>query len=261
MKVMVWNVNGIRACVRKGFSEWFEEAQPAVLGLQEVRARPEEIPGEVAGLAGYHKYWFPAERAGYSGVGLLTRRKPLQVIRGLGVPEFDQEGRVLAAEYPRWVFFVVYFPKGSGKDRDNSRVPYKLGFYERVLDEVRVWMGRGKGVVVGGDFNTAHREIDLTNWKTNRTTSGFLPEERAALDRYLDAGLVDVFRDQHPGESGHHTWWSQRSGARARNVGWRIDYLMPTRDIAPWVRRSWHEPAVMASDHCPLGIDLVVPRR
>lgn len=257
---MVWNVNGIRACADKGFREWFDAAKPAVLGLQEVRAREDQIPAEIRDLPGYGAWWCPAERPGYSGVGVLSRREPLSIETSLGDPEFDREGRIQMVEFDRWVFFNVYFPNGKGKERDNSRVPYKLAFYRAVLEHAQAWRARGKGVVIGGDYNTAHREIDLKNWQSNQKISGFLPEERVWIDRYLEAGFADVFRERHPDEAGLYTWWSQRGGARSRNVGWRIDYLMPSEEIRPWVKRAWIEPQVMGSDHCPLGIDLVVPR-
>ena len=260
MLVMSWNVNGLRACLRKGFLDWFEARRPAVLGIQETRVFEPQLEGALDGLSRWKFHLTPAERPGYSGTGLLTRPKPLQVIEGVGDPQFDVEGRCQVAEYPRWVFINAYFPKGSGRDRDNSRVPYKLAFYEAVLEVAQSWRERGKGVVIGGDFNTAHEEIDLKNWRGNRKTSGFLPEERAMLSRYLDSGFVDVFRERHPSEAGHYSWWSQRMGARERNVGWRIDYLLVSQELAGWVKRAFIEPDALGSDHCPVGIDLVIPR-
>ncbi len=256
MKVVVWNVNGIRACAAKGFASWLRRARPDVLGIQEARAFPDQIPPEVARLRAYRSFWNPARRPGYSGTGLLTRNQPGSVETALGVEEFDAEGRLQIADFGLWAFFNAYFPKGSGRERDNSRVPFKLAFSAAVLDRARAWRKRGRSVVIGGDWNTAHQEIDLRNWRSNRETSGFLPEERAEIDRWLAAGFRDVFRDRHPGEEGHYTWWSQRQGARGRNVGWRIDYLLVSQDLTPRVRRAWIEPGVTGSDHCPAGIDL-----
>ncbi len=261
MKIMAWNVNGIRACARRGFLAWLAEARPSILGLQEVRARPDQIPPEILEASGYRSYWSPAERPGYSGVGLLVRRRPREVREGLGEASLDGEGRIQIAVFETFVFFNVYFPNGSGRERDNSRVPFKLAFYDAVLERALEFRKGGLGVVIAGDFNTAHREIDLKNWRSNQKTSGFLPEEREAFGRFLEGGFRDVFRDRHPDEPGHYTWWSQRQGARERNVGWRIDYLLVSEDLAPHVRRAWIEPHVPGSDHCPLGIDLVLPGR
>lgn len=260
MKVMIWNVNGLRACLDKGFADWFTRTKPAVLGVQETRVREEQLAEGVTDFRGWQFHLTPAERPGYSGVGLWTRKAPASLVSGVGDEEFDREGRLQVVEYDRWVLLNGYFPNGKGKERDNSRVPYKLAFYERVLEVARAWRKAGKAVVIGGDFNTAHTELDIENWKSNQKTSGFLPEEREMVDRYLADGFHDVFRERNPDRNGLYTWWSQRGGARGRNVGWRIDYLLVSAEARDWVRKAWIEPEVMGSDHCPVGIDLVVPR-
>ena len=256
MRIVSWNVNGLRACLGKGFVRWLNRTSPDVVGLQEVRAFPEQVEPLLQRAGAFQRSWFPAERAGYSGVGLLAKAAPVSVERGLGITAFDSEGRLVVAEFEEFSYFNGYFPKGSGRERDNSRVPYKLAFYEAVLQKALAVRARKKGVIVGGDFNTAHQPIDLKNWKANQKTSGFLPNERAMIDRYLAAGFRDVFRDLHPDLEGQYSWWSQMPGARARNVGWRVDYFLVSEDIAPRVSKAWIEPRVTGSDHCPVGIEI-----
>ncbi len=255
LRVASWNVNGLRACERKGFSTWLAGAGIDILGLQEVRALPEELSPAVRAPDGYHTEFAPAERRGYSGVALYARQKPKSVERSLGVPHFDVEGRLLLARFGKLAIANAYFPKGSGKERDNSRVPYKLDFYRALFERVDEMRRAGQRVLVVGDFNTAHREIDLARPKGNHKTSGFLPEERAEIDRWLAAGWVDAFRTFEPG-GGHYSWWSQRQGARDRNVGWRIDYVLASPAAMPFARDAWITPQVRGSDHCPIGVDL-----
>jgi exodeoxyribonuclease-3 len=220
LRVASWNVNGLRACARKGFGDWFARADADIVGLQEVRALPEEVPPELCAPRGWHVEFAPAERRGYSGVALYSRRKPDSVERSLGIADFDVEGRLLLARFGRLVVANAYFPKGSGRDRDNSRVPYKPA-----------------------------RPRD------NHKTSGFLPEERAEIDRWIAAGWVDVFRSFVP-EGGHYSWWSQRLGARERNIGWRIDYVLASPAAARFATCAWIARDVLGSDHCPVGVDL-----
>ena len=253
LRVVSWNVNGLRACARKGFAAWLDGTRPDVLGLQEVRALPEEL--EPALHEGWHVEWTPAERRGYSGVALWSRRKPDAVAHGLGIPRFDVEGRFVLARFGRLVVANGYFPKGSGTTRDNSRVPYKLAFYRAVFARLERLRRSGYRVLVMGDLNTAHREIDLARPRDNQRTSGFLPEERAELDRWVGAGWVDCFRAFEPG-GGHYTWWSQRLGARARNVGWRIDYVLASPAAMRFVRGAFHQPESTGSDHCPVGVEI-----
>ena len=254
MRIVSWNVNGLRACAKRGFLGFLDSSGADVIGIQEVRAFPEQLDAEVGQPPGWHTYFCAAERPGYSGVALYTREPPDEVATRLGDPRFDVEGRFILARFGRLRIANVYFPKGSGRDRDNSRVPYKLDFYAAVFDRVQTLRRRGP-VLVMGDYNTAHQPIDLARPKSNEKTSGFLPEERAELDRWIRAGWVDTFRAQHPDEGGHYTWWRQWGGARENNVGWRIDYVLASPAAAKRVRNAFIWPQVLGSDHCPVGVD------
>ncbi len=255
MRIVSWNVNGLRACARKGFVDWLGGAGAQIVALQEVRALPNQLPEGIRRLKRWHQAYHPAERLGYSGVGILSRRRPDEIVSSLGEEQFDREGRIQIARFGNLIVANGYFPKGSGTQRDNSRVPYKLGFYQRlfeVLNEMRTTTSRQ---LVLGDFNTAHCEIDLARPRENRENSGFLPEERQEFQRWIEAGWVDTFRAFH-GQGGHYSWWSQRQGARERNVGWRIDYVLASAEAMSFVRRAFVLKDVRGSDHCPVGIDV-----
>jgi exodeoxyribonuclease-3 len=254
MRIVSWNVNGLRACGKKGFAGFLESSKADVVGIQEVRAFPEQLDAELRTPRGWHAHFAAAERAGYSGVGLYSRRAPDRVETSLGDKRFDTEGRVLIAHFGRLVVVTAYFPKGSGKERDNSRVPYKLEFYAALLDRLQQLRRRGPVFVIG-DYNTAHTPFDLAHPKTNTKTSGFLPEERAEMSRWIDAGWVDTFRAAHPDEPGHYTWWRQWGGARENNVGWRIDYVLASPAAAQRVHNAFIWRDVLGSDHCPVGVD------
>ncbi len=255
MRIVSWNVNGLRACVKKGFHDFLARSQADIVGVQEVRARPEQLDSRTRNPPGWQAHFAPAERAGYSGVGIFSRQPPDRIETSLGRPEFDAEGRLIIAHYGRMAVASVYFPKGSGPERDNSRVAYKLAFYGAVFERLQQLRRRGP-VIAMGDYNTAHQEIDLARPNANRKSSGFLPEERAELSRWLEAGWVDTFRARHPGEGGHYTWWRQWGNARADNVGWRIDYVLASPSAARRVRDAFIWPDVTGSDHCPVGVDL-----
>jgi exodeoxyribonuclease-3 len=226
-----------------------------VVGIQELRAEATDLDPSLRAPRGFHAAFQPALRPGYSGVALFARRLPDRVDTNLGEPRFDCEGRLQIAHFGRLAVANVYFPKGSGWHRDNRRVPYKLDFYRALFERLERLRRSGKRLLVMGDFNTAHREIDLARPRDNRDTSGFLPEERLELGRWLAAGWVDTFRHFESGP-GHYTWWSQRSGVRARNVGWRIDYVLSSPSALPFVRAAFIHSHVMGSDHCPVGVDL-----
>ena len=255
MRVLSWNVNGLRACVRKGFHDFLTSCDADVIGLQEVRAFEHQLDADTRAPKGWHTSFAPAERPGYSGVAIYSRTPPDRVETALGEPRFDAEGRLIIARFGRLSVASVYFPKGSGRNRDNSRVPYKLDFYTAVFDRIQALRRRGPVLVVG-DYNTAHEAIDLARPKSNRKTSGFLPEERAELTRWLHAGWVDTFRARHPDEPGHYTWWRQWGGMREKNVGWRIDYVLASPGAAKRIEDAFIWPGVMGSDHCPLGVDV-----
>ncbi len=254
-------MNGLRACGRKGFSAWLARSGADVVGLQEVRALPEDLPPRLRAPQGFHAHFAPAERRGYSGVALLSRRAPDRVEVGLArsgggpLADFDREGRLVIAHFGRLALASVYVPKGSGRERDNSRVPYKLAFSRALFARLERLRRAGRRVLAIGDFNTAHREIDLARPRENQGTSGFLPGERAELDRWLAGGWVDSFRRFEPGP-GHYSWWSQRLGVRANNIGWRIDYVLASAAAMPFVRSAFIWPAVRGSDHCPIGVEL-----
>ena len=254
-RILCWNVNGLRACAKKGFGEWLQRCGAEIVGIQEVRARREQLPEGVAQPAGWHSHFVTAERSGYSGVGLYSRRAPDRIDIDLGKPRFDQEGRVQMARFGRLLLANVYFPNGKGTDRDNSRVPFKLAFYRALFDRLQRMRKGGYRVLVMGDFNTAHREIDLARPRENQQISGFLPEERAEIDRWLEAGWIDCFRRFEKGP-GHYSWWSQRFGVRERNVGWRIDYVLASPAAMRCVADAFIQPEVMGSDHCPVGVDV-----
>jgi exodeoxyribonuclease-3 len=248
-------VNGLRACARKGFVRWLASSGADIVGVQEVRAFHEQLPPELRSPRGFHVHYQPAERPGYSGVGLFSRRPPDALDTSLSEPRFDAEGRVQIARFGRLAVVNAYFPKGSGPGRDNSRVPYKLDFSRALFERAQRLRRGGLRVLVMGDWNTAHREIDLARPRQNADTSGFLPEERAEVDRWIAAGFLDAFRRFEP-SGGHYTWWSQRLGARARNLGWRIDYVLASPAAASHLRGAFLQPQVRGSDHCPVGIDL-----
>ena len=256
MRLVSWNVNGLRAAHGKGFLDWLATEKADVVGVQEVRARAEQLPEAVRAPEGWRAAHFvSALRPGYSGVGLFSRKTPDAVESSLGVRELDDEGRLQVARFGKLTVVNGYFPNGNGKERDNSRVPYKLTFYRRLFERLERGLRDGERIVVMGDFNTAHQEIDLARPRDNRDTSGFLPEEREEFSRWLRAGWVDTFRHLHP-EPGHYSWWSQRFGVRARNVGWRLDYVLASPGAMPFVKRAALHPGVMGSDHCPVSVDL-----
>lgn len=255
--LLSWNVNGIRAVHKKGiFLPWLAQAGPDVVCLQETKAAGEQLPPELAQPDGYFALWHEAERRGYSGTALLSRETPLAVQFGLGIEEFDREGRLIIAEYPSFTLLNCYFPNGG---RDHSRVRFKLAFYEAFLDKCEQLRARGQHVVFCGDVNTAHQPIDLARPRANQNTTGFLPSERAWLDRFVEAGYVDTFRHFYPDLAGQYTWWLMTAaGARSRNVGWRIDYFFVAREVLPRLVDAFILPEVMGSDHCPVGIRLEV---
>lgn len=253
MKLYSWNVNGIRAVQRKGFLDWVNEAQPDILGVQETKAMPEQLDDELRNPPGYFTYWASAERKGYSGVGLFSRVEPNAVQIGLGIEEYDSEGRTIIAEYDDFTFITAYFPNGG---RDHSRVPYKMAYKAAFLEYCNQRRQQARPIIFCGDVNTAHREIDLARPKENQKTTGFLPEERAWIDAAVAAGYVDIFRELNPDLEGAYNWWSNRSGARERNIGWRIDYFFISPDLRERVATAAIHPGVLGSDHCPISLTL-----
>jgi exodeoxyribonuclease-3 len=260
MKLTSWNVNGIRAAGRNGFIKWFEDEAADVVAIQEAKARPDQLvedkkdPGmdKLLHPLGYHSYWHPAEKPGYSGVAIYSKKEPLKIITGIGSPEIDREGRVIAAEYADFTLVNAYFPNSQ---REGLRLGYKLEFCRKMHTFLEGLRKQGKQIVVCGDFNIAHNEIDLKNPKTNTGNAGFLPEERAWMSEFLGAGYIDAFRHFEKGP-GHYTWWSYRPGIRERNIGWRIDYFCVNREHEDRLKAMVHQPQTKGSDHCPVTLTL-----
>lgn len=250
LKILSWNVNGIRSVLKKGFLDFCAEHAPDILCLQETRANPE---GLNINVPGYHLYWnWCAGKPGYSGTGIFTKHEPLRIIRGMSIPKHDEEGRVLAAEYEQFYAVSVYVPNSK---EDLSRLPYRTQEWDADLLGFLKGLERKKPVVVGGDFNVAHKEIDLANPKQNVRNHGFTDEERAGFDRFVKSGFLDSFREIHE-EGEHYTWWRPFYNCRARNIGWRIDYILISKSLRPKLEDAFILPKVMGSDHCPVGIVL-----
>ena len=252
IKILCWNVNGIRAAAGKGFLEWLHRESPDILCLQETKAQPDQLNEAIRDPGDYHAYWNYPEQKGYSGVATLAREKPLRVQTGFGMPQFDSEGRTIVADFGGFTLINIYFPNGK---KDGRRLQYKMDFYEAFLQFAEPLRAEGKKVVICGDFNTAHKEMDLARPKENEKVSGFLPEERAWIDKFIAHGYVDTFRTFNR-EPGRYTWWDLKTRARERNVGWRIDYFFVSDNLKKNLKSSFILPNVMGSDHCPIGIDI-----
>ena len=253
MRIVSWNVNGIRAVAGKGFADSVKAMDADIIGIQETKAQIDQLGPEITELEGYKSWFYSAERKGYSGTALYSRIEPKDVTFGLGTDEFDHEGRTICADFGKFVLFNIYFPNGG---RGDDFVKFKLRFYDCFLDRVRELESKGREVICCGDVNTAHKEIDLSNPKANSKISGFLPEERVYMDHFAEAGLTDTFRMLYPDKPECYTWWSYKTAARSRNVGWRIDYFFATKGLLPDIRESNMMSDVMGSDHCPVFIDL-----
>lgn len=260
MRLLSWNVNGIRAVTKKGFLSWLEAEKPDVLCLQETKAHPGQLQPELVQPDGYRAIYAAAKRKGYSGVSTWVRKgrgKKIpkliaEPLTGIGIERFDDEGRIVITEFAEFVLLNCYFPNSQ---RELGRLDYKLEFYDAILAYSNQLRRRGKGVIICGDYNTAHTEDDLARPKGNVNNSGFLPIERSYVDRFVAAGYVDTFRLFHQG-AGHYTWWSYMFNARASNVGWRIDYFFVSDDLTERVTAASILPDVTGSDHCPVVVDI-----
>ncbi|RAP31620.1 exodeoxyribonuclease III [Candidatus Marinamargulisbacteria bacterium SCGC AG-343-D04] len=255
MKILSWNVNGLRACYNKGaFTSFLEHVNPDILFLQETKLQPDQVPPELDNPNGYYTEWNSAEKKGYSSVALFSKVKPLQVFKEIGVEKFDREGRVIGIETDDFIAFGVYFPNGQMSE---ERLAYKLEFYDvffnycnKIADHYK------KPLFISGDYNTAHKEIDLARPKENETVSGFLPIEREWLDKLIDQyGYQDTFRKFNTNKD-EYSWWSYRARARDRNVGWRIDYVFSNEDSTSLLKDAFILQDIKGSDHCPVGIEL-----
>ena len=249
MKIISWNVNGLRAVLRKNFLDYLASEAPDILCLQETKAGPNDV--EQLWPAAYTTYWNTAQKKGYSGTAILTRPRPISVSCGVNIAAHDNEGRVLTAEYPDFFLVNVYVPNSK---RELTRLPYRQEWDRDFLRYLKK-LERKKPVIFCGDLNVAHTEIDLANPKSNVGNHGFTVEERAGFTAFVKAGFIDTFREFEPG-GGHYSWWSPMSGARARNVGWRIDYFLISASLRPRLKRAFIRPEIPGSDHCPVGIEL-----
>lgn len=254
LQITTWNINGLRSTLNKGGLDWVKENPPDVLCLQEIKTFPEQLSEEQCimfdGLG--HSFWHPAERPGYSGVVTLCQEPPEEAQIGLGIPLYDAEGRIIISRHAGIVLLNVYVPNGQ---RDHGRLTYKLNFYSDLLEFCNRLTAAGEKLVLCGDFNTAHREIDLRNPKQNQKTSGFLPEERAWIDRFIDQGYVDAYRRLYPDRE-QYTWWTYLYKARQRNIGWRLDYFLVSENLMEQVSDVVIHDDIPGSDHCPVSLFL-----
>jgi len=250
MKITTWNVNGIRAAINKGFVEWATSYEQDVLCLQEIKAFREQIPENAIYIDGYNAHIHSANRPGYSGVASYFRSAPEEIRIGLGIEKFDEEGRVIRSKHKDFYLYNIYFPNGQ---RGQDRVDFKLEFYESLLAECNQLHANGEKIIITGDFNTAHTEIDLANPKENQKTSGFLPEEREMITKYLQNGFKDAYRELYPDKI-EYTWWTYRFGARRRNIGWRLDYFLVSDSLMKNVNDVVILGDVEGSDHCPVTL-------
>lgn len=252
IRILSWNINGLRAVHKKGFLDWFKKDEPDILCLQETKAQEEQLPDEVRNVDGYHSYFSSAVKKGYSGVAIYTKEKPVSVKKGFGIERFDSEGRILIAEYKNFTLINIYYPNGKARE---ERLRYKMDFYDAFLEFANKLKKKGKNLIICGDVNTAHKEIDLARPKANEKVSGFLPEEREWMDKFFANGYLDTFRmfNQEPE---NYTWWDVISRARDRNVGWRIDYFFISESLKEKIKDAFIMSDVMGSDHCPIGIEI-----
>ena len=252
MKLYSWNVNGIRAAEKKGLVDWIKSEQPDVLGIQELKATEDQLPDTLKQIDGYHAFFNPAERKGYSGTAVYYKEAPLDIHTGLSDGRFNHEGRTIVMEYPDFTLYNIYFPNGGQGD---DRLQFKMDFYNCFQKDVNALVAEGKRVIVCGDVNTAHTEIDLKNPKSNAKRSGFLPIEREWVTQFLNDGYIDTYRYFHPDQI-EYSWWSYRFNARANNAGWRIDYFFASDNAKELLEDAAIHTDVMGSDHCPISLTL-----
>lgn len=253
MKIITYNVNGIRAAVGKGLMEWLQQTMPDVLCIQETKAQPDQIPVLEFESIGYRCYSFSAQKKGYSGVAILTRQEPDKVVAGMGIPAYDAEGRFIRADYGDLSVVSVYHPSGTSGDERQAFKMHWLDDFQQYVKELQQERPR---LILCGDYNICHRAIDIHDPIRNATHSGFLPEERAWMEQFIQSGYIDTFRHFHPDEPGQYTWWSFRANAREKNLGWRIDYNMATKNLEERLLRSVILPSAMHSDHCPVMLEV-----
>lgn len=254
-KILSWNVNGIRAALKHGFLDWLFKESPDILCVQETKAQSEQLDRDLMEPKGYYTYWHYPERKGYSGVATFTKDVPVSVEYNLATLKSDSEGRVIITKYEEFTLMNIYFPNGK---KDKERLNYKMEFYESFLEFVKPLKDRNEKIIICGDVNTAHKEIDLAHPKANEKISGFLPIEREWIDRFIENGFIDTFRYFNK-EPEQYTWWDLKTRARERNIGWRIDYFFVSENLLPNLVKAFILPDVIGSDHCPIGIVLKMP--
>jgi exodeoxyribonuclease III len=254
LRLLSWNVNGLRAIAKKGFVDWMKKDLPDILCLQETKVTPDQVPPQIKSFPGYHTLFGRSARKGRDGVALFSRIEPRSIKNNLEIPGLDDEGRAIVADYGSFLLYNIYFPNGKASA---ERLAYKLRFYDIFLEHINALRSQGKRIVICGDVNTAHKEIDLARPKANEKISGFLPEERAWIDRLVESGFIDTFRLFHPDEESY-SYWDMKSRARERNVGWRIDYFFVSENLKDAVQSAFILKDVMGADHCPVGIELNV---
>lgn len=252
LRLLSWNVNGIRAIEKKGLLDWLKKENPDILCIQETKAQTNQLSEDLLNPHGYKAYFSCAERKGYSGVVTYTKNEPKETKHGFNIKKFDSEGRILIHEFDDFTLFNIYFPNGQ---MSQERLKYKLAFYDEFLKYINKLKDKGRRIILCGDVNTAHTEIDLARPKENEDTSGFLPVERKWMDKFISFGYIDTFR-HFCKEGGHYTYWDPITRARERNVGWRIDYFFITPNLLSNLKKAFIMPEVMGSDHCPIGIEL-----
>jgi exodeoxyribonuclease III len=252
--IISWNINGIRAIHRKGALDWFFDEKPDILCLQETKAQPDQVPSKLSIIENYHTYFHSAEKKGYSGVAVYSKLEPAKIEIGFGIKKFDSEGRVLIAEYENFTLFNIYYPNGKTSE---ERLQYKLDFYDAFLKYADKLKKSGTNVIICGDVNTAHKEIDLARPKENENTSGFLPVERKWIDKFLSHGYIDTFR-MFNDKPEQYSWWDYKTRARERNTGWRIDYFFVSESLKNNIKNAYIRSEIIGSDHCPIGIEIEV---
>lgn len=254
IKILCWNVNGLRAIWKKDFPKWFKHTSPDILCLQETKVQKDQLADELTRVDGYYSHFFSAERKGYSGVATYSKVEPAEVVLGFNNPYFDSEGRVIRTDFEKFSVYNVYFPNGG---RGPDRVKYKLDFYDILFYEIERKRKKQKNIIVCGDYNTAHKEIDLARPKENEHNSGFLPEERAWIDTILNLGFIDIFR-KYSDKPGQYTYWDFVTSAREKNVGWRIDYFFVTKEMLSMVSNAKIHMDILGSDHCPIELNIKI---
>jgi len=252
IKIVSWNINGLRAIYKKGFKDFMGQNNFDIVCLQEIKVEEEKIPNELRNIKGYYSYFSPAVRPGYSGVAIYSKIKPLNSGTGFGIPRFDKEGRVLWLDFKDFILINTYMPNGG---RLKQRLQYKLDFYDLFLKYLETLLENGINIIITGDINTAHRPIDLARPKQNEKNTGFLPEERAWIDKLISTGFLDAFR-LFNNQPNHYTWWDYKTRSRERNVGWRLDYFFVSIKLEKGIKNSGIMPHVMGSDHCPVFLEV-----